>query len=302
MATSSSIDISKFQNLEFWNRLCPNLNISEQTPLDEFTDNTLQEKLRDDDWQQCKSLIQEDGYFAYDSWFKPASIQRLCDCLEKLNQAGIPPIFSFVYDEFWQMLTGLEPLFDDLLEGEYQFLPAIWVWHVKHENQTAFAPHRDQVRDAAVDDEDHLDYLTIWVPLTDLNHLSSCICVLPASADPDYGMDTKSVVVEDLQDIRTLQGKRGSVFCWATGLIHWGTRQSPMGQPRMSVGFYVQNPEAECHYPPPIDFKKPIPFKQRLAVIGQQIIFYSREAGPEQIEMANALVRLGDEEPTTANL
>ena len=185
-------------------------------------------------------------------------------------------------------MLQLDPLLSDLVD-EYWLLPAVWAWHVTPDKQTAFSPHRDQIREVAVDDEDHLDYLTIWIPLTDLNHLSSSICVLPASLDPDYDAGEAGVRVEDLQNVRSLQGKRGSVFCWATGLAHWGTRQSEFGQPRMSVGLYIQNPEAECLDPPPLDFTKPFSLDQRLQLIGQQIVNYSREADSELLKLAGEL-------------
>ena len=48
--------------------------------------------------------------------------------------------------------------------------------------------------------------------VVDLNHLSSHMCVLPASGDPDYEDCTKEIRVENLQDVRALQGSAGSVF------------------------------------------------------------------------------------------
>ena len=60
----------------------------------------------------------------------------------------------------------------------------------------------------------------------------------------------------------------------------------------MSVGFYVQNPDAECHYPPPLDFSEPLSLNQRLAIIGQQILFYSREAKDDELTLAKNLAQM----------
>lgn len=292
MATKNSkVDIEKFFSQKFWEELCPHLTISSDTLLSGSTRDCTQPR-RESDWEQSKELINEDGYFVYESWFEPEFIDGLAECFEKLQNEKLLPVFCFVYDEFWELFLHLEPLLTDLVD-EYWLLPAVWAWHVTPEKQTAFSPHRDQVRDADVDDDDHLDYLTIWIPLTDLNHLSSSICVLPASLDPDYDADTAAVRVEDLQNVRSLQGPRGSVFCWTTGLAHWGTRQSDFGPPRVSVGLYIQNPEAECLDPPPMDFSKPFSLEQRLSLIGQQIIDYARDADPELLEFASALCQRG---------
>ena len=232
----------------------------------------------------------EDGYFAYEGWFDQRQIDRMRACFDQLESNGIHPVFAFVYDEFWDLLMQMDPLFSDLLD-DYECLPAVWSWFVRPDNQSAFAPHRDQVREVSIDDEEHLDYLTIWIPLTDLNHLSSAICVLPASLDPDYENCTAEIQVESLHNVRSLQGKRGSEFCWTTQLAHWGTRQSDHGPPRMSVGYYIKRTEAEnLEEQPALDFSSPLTLPQRLAIIGQQIKNYSRSASAEELEFAEQLI------------
>ena len=290
MATGTrKLALNEISQLAFWQALCADLTITTSDPLAEQFQARDLSQVRKDDWEVCKSTVHQDGYFAYESWFESDRMDRLATCMQSLSNQGIPPIFCFVFDEFWELFFQLRPMLEDLV-GEYWLLPAVWAWHVTGDNQSAFAPHRDQVRDVSVDDDEHLDYLTIWIPLTDLNHLTSYMCVLPASADPDYDAGTDQVVIENLQDIRALQGPRGSVFCWTTGLVHWGTRQSRLGQPRMSVGVYIQNPEAECYDPTPMDFDQPFPLECRLALIGQQIIHYSRDADNDLLSLSQALI------------
>lgn len=283
------IDLETCRSIEFWRNLCPQLSISTESGLGRHE--ALQVPTLDNEkWSVCKATIAEDGYFAYDSWFACAKIDLMAECLRQLEARQIHPVFAFVFDEFWELLLEIRPMFSDLL-GEYDCLPAVWSWFVRPEMQTAFSPHRDQVREVFIDDEDHLDYLTVWIPLTDLSHLSSNICVLPASLDPDYEECTKNIRVENLQDVRSLQGKRGSVFCWTTQLAHWGTKQSKHGPPRMSVGYYIKRPNAESMDDgPPIDFDAPLLLPARLAIIGQQIIDYSRIANDDQLAFAAKLV------------
>jgi len=283
------MEITHLKDISWWQSLCPELNVTEDKPVDQLSPPNPRTEIRQDEWEVCKELINEEGYFAYDSFFDPSLVESLANAFDVLDQAGVPPIFSLVYDEVWELMHRLHPMMADLV-GDYWMLPAVWAWHVKASNQTAFAPHRDQVREAAPDDEDHLDYLTIWIPLTDLNYLSSCMCIVPASADPDYDMGTKKVIVEDLQSIRMLQGRKGSVFCWTTGMIHWGTKQSSFGEPRKSIGLCVQNPEAECYDSPPIDYSCAYNLGSRLSIIGQQIINYSREADDAVLKLAQQLI------------
>lgn len=282
------IDVKQLQDPEFWRHRCPDLRVSESMALEELCPQTCP-TIQPEHWETCQITIHQDGYFAYDGWFAAELIDRLADCFDRLEEVGLPPAFCFVFDEAWILIQQLAPLLDELV-ADYCFLPAMWAWHVTSETQTAFAPHRDQVRDVGTEDDEHLDYLTFWIPLTDLNHLSSCISVLPASADPDYDQGTTETTIHNLQDVRTLQGSKGSVFCWATGLIHWGTKQSSLGEPRKSIGIYTQNPESECYDPPPIDLTQAYSLSQRLAMIGQQIYNYSRGADEKLLSVANQLL------------
>lgn len=283
-----------YQDKEFWRSLCPDLTLSENEPIACKSNRIIDSNIHGDEWNQCKQLICEDGYFAYESFFTTGFVQRLASCLAHLDESGIPPVLCFVYDEFWEVLLQLDTLLSDLL-GPYTLLPAVWAWIVKPTDQTAFTPHRDLTRPTSVDNENHLDYLTLWIPLTDLNHLSSSIFLVPASLDPDYDKDTQRVNVENLQDIRSLQVAKGSVLGWTVGLAHWGTKQSRLGEPRMSIGYYVQKAEAECLETPPVELSVPFSLPRRLSIVGDQILMYSRSRENELIEFAKTLVELGEQ-------
>lgn len=285
------IEMAKLRDVQFWQTLCPEMTITEQLSLAETSTFGEGNQLDQDHWAQCKESIQTDAYFVYDSYFPIGFTDRLAACMKQVDEAGLPPVFCFVFDEFWELLLQLDPMLQDLL-NDYDILPAVWGWFVKPEQQTAFAPHRDGVRDVATDDEEHLDYLTIWVPLTDLNHRSSCISVLPASCDADYDKGTDKIRITDQQEVRSLQAKRGSVMCWTIGLAHWGTKQIDPENPRMSVGYFVQNADADCLVPPPIDLTEPLPIERRLAIIGQQILDYARDERQETLQMAEHLVAM----------
>ena len=81
-------------------------------------------------------------------------------------------------------------------------------------------------------------------------------------------------------------------MCWPPGLAHWGTKQSRFGEPRMSVGYFVQKSEAEILVPPALELDQALTLTRRLNIIGQQIIDYSREASDQDLNMAQRLVEL----------
>lgn len=281
-----------YLDISFWQSICPHLTITEGSPIRPPLD-PKDLRIRESDWLLCKQLIREDGYFAYESYFETELTDRLAEGLRTMDKKGIPPVFSFLYDEYWQVLQLLDPLLSDLL-GAYKLLPAVWSWLVKSTEQTGFSPHRDVTRETSIENPNHLDYLTVWIPLTDLNHLSSSIFVLPASLDPRYDQNTQRTDVDNLQDIRSLQAPKGSVLAWAVGLAHWGSTQSKHGDPRMSIGYYVQKAEADCVDGPPIDLEVPFPLRQRLSIVGDQILSYSRDRDMDLINFAKSLVDLNE--------
>lgn len=291
MQSHPQLDLSEIIKSTFWKTICPDLAITEDQSLESFSDFGESRILDETDWNTCLSTVNEDGYFAYPSWFDPKNILRLKTCFLQLESAGIHPVFAFVFDEFWDLLLQMDPIFSEIWD-EYELMPNVWSWLVRNDTQTAFPPHRDMVRHVEIVDEEHLDYLTVWIPLSDLNHLSSCMCLIPASLDPNYESETQNATVEDLQTIRCLQGPAGSVFCWSTQLVHWGTRQSRWGEPRLSVGFFVKNAEAGALDDQSLDLSGKLSLQDRLRIIGRQILDYDRKAEPTTLEFAKRLIEI----------
>ena len=275
----------QFDQPEFWHRLIPELTIEESVPLAETSTFGTTLELSPDHWEPAQRCLQEQGYLAYPGWLHPSLMDQLAAAFLTLERNDLPTIFAFVYDQFWDVLLQLDPLLSELID-DYELPAAIWTWLVRPENGTAFPPHRDQIRDAGLGDDEHLDYLTLWIPLTDLNHASSNICVVPASVDPDYGQGINRTRIDDLQSIRCLQGPRGSVFAWTTGLIHWGTAQLDPSCPRMSIGACVQSPDAYCYDPPLLSFYEPFPLADRLAIVARQIINYAPRMDSDWLQWA----------------
>lgn len=59
----------------------------------------------------------------------------------------------------------------------------------------------------------------------------------------------------------------------------------------MSVGYFVQCAGAELiEDDPPLDLSEPLSISQRLSIVGQQIINYSREADDDLLRIAASLI------------
>ena len=99
------IQFDQFKKLEYWQSLCPELTITEPEPLTEISSFGKNLELRTGDWEVCKDLINQDGYFAYDSWYQRDLIDRLSKSFATLDAQGIPCVFAFVYDELGAFAT-----------------------------------------------------------------------------------------------------------------------------------------------------------------------------------------------------
>ena len=126
-----------------------------------------------------------------------------------------------------------------------------WAWNFPPDSgSSGFSPHRDggvvdydwfpegkPVRDNG------LPLLgTIWIPLTDVTPLNSCMYLLPVDKDPHVpdNLDATTIRQESIQDIRALPCKAGSILYWNPNVLHWGSNGSEYaGEPRMSFATYL---------------------------------------------------------------
>lgn len=169
----------------------------------------------------------DEGYFKVDSLIPESEIQPLAHVVTAVSYEGYPPVFAFVYDEFWRLLARYSRVVEPVLGKDYKLkLADPWIWHIDKED-AGFAPHRDLPMQAS-----HADgspaILSLWIPLSDATPLNGCIYVLPTQRDPNFPdkLDKNEVRLEDLQNIRAVPAAAGSVLAWSPAILHWGSRSS----------------------------------------------------------------------------
>jgi len=233
-----------------------------------------------------------EGYFHAPPLIATAQAARLAQVVDSLVQRGIPPVFCLVYDAFWQMFAGLDPLLRSLLGEEVRMMPTdIWAWHVgRQDGATGWGPHRDLPRADAVRANGLPRLLNVWVPLTDVSPDHACMYVLPAHLDPNFPqhIDGGDFSLRDWQNIRALPTRAGSALGWNTQVLHWGGRSSGRADvPRISVGIYFHSADCDLHEINPdvarqgftsLPFGRglQLPFAARLEAIAGAIYMYNR--------------------------
>lgn len=220
-----------------------------------------------------ESRVRREGYFRLRHDFG-LDLGAMAQTITALVADGIPPVFAFVYDEFWSLFHALDPVYGGVL-GRYGLLPDFWVWHVDaSQGDAGWKPHRDKGRQSLRPDGSPLS-LSTWIPLTDATPLNSCMYVVPADRDPTYGTERETEWLFELPSIRALPAVPGDVMMWTQALMHWGSRGSRSEKsPRISVSLEVQSTEAPPFNRPFLPSGQLIPFAMRLALIGKQMLQY----------------------------
>lgn len=278
----------------FWRALNPDLTITEQpaaglTPYD----------VPWLDGAAVRARLATEGHFVTPPIAGAEDVARLAGAIGRVVDAGFPPGFALVYDEFYQLYARLEALFAAVLGPRSLFLPKdFWAFHVPpgdaaRTRWTAFNPHRDWIgSDPAVLAGESPLVLTAWVALTDVTPLDSCLYVVPADCDAEYRTATSAAVDEAnvrWQDIRALPAAAGSVVLLSSHIAHWGSRSSALaGGPRVSVTACRQSRAAAPFQKWTVDLDGPVPFADRLTWIYDAI---SQITGKSEARAVEALLK-----------
>ena len=269
-----------------WRLLNPDESIEENASLKP----TASYRLTSREVENQSDLLKQDGYCYIPSAIDTQKVDRMLACVRLMIRNGIPPVFCFVYDIFWQLILDLDPILREVLHGGYHVIQNAWTWVVDgKKTANYFPPHRDLSDDEDfIDEEGRPTLLSVWIPLTDVTTQSSCMYVLPASRDPEYPHDAigwrkkwadeghRLWKAEELVNIRALPAPKGSFLGWNAGVFHWGSEPHPKAPERISIGYYFHAANAKKKHPVLLDLSKPFPFQQRLCVILEAMRLYGK--------------------------
>ncbi len=267
--------------------------------------------------QETKTLFELEGY-AHLYQQLDLDLSSYTTLLKKMFDADLPPVFAFVYDEFWELQARLKFIVESFLAEGSKLMPTVWIWYVdptkereilQQENKELvtrtlysgfYGPHRDKGKKGLYPDGSP-KILSFWLPLTEATPLNSCIYIAPANRDPTYNTDEEESWQFQRPDIRALPAKPGDILFWNEAVVHWGSRPAPGRKvpPRVSIGFeYISKDCLEkCTH---FDIDTFPDFQTRLEIIALQFKLYVTSEGfpsvlIDFIKAHNRLVREGRE-------
>jgi hypothetical protein len=250
----------------FWKAMAPDFHVCEDKDPQVLN-------MSDEQKQGANADLIREGYFHWKGAGINSPFEDMANLFAKLVVKGLPPVFSFVFDELWELNRQLNDFLKTSLHDDYAMMPDFWAWMVQP-GEAGWQPHRDKGPGCLFPDRSPKS-LTVWIPVTKARPLNGCMYVLPADRDSKYAISQG--FDGNLADIRALPGDPGDAFFWTQHVFHWGSHSAEKHDlpPRMSVAFEYQRTDLPAYNTPLLDPMKLPDFESRLALIAKQVLQYT---------------------------
>lgn len=158
----------------------------------------------------------------------------LVETMRALQTRGLPPVFAYVLEAFWEPLARLVPIVESVI-GPCEVLADGWAWDIPPTaGRAGWAPHRgayELVRQA----DGRPGLVNVWVALSDVTRETACMHVLPLSKDSGYP-DALRREPFDSEHAVAYPLAAGSALFWDASSLHWGGPMLP-GAPHARVAY-----------------------------------------------------------------
>ena len=271
----SPTNLNRLATVEYWKALNPGMSITDypfQAPADTEVCAPSAEV------QRCVQQMREEGHFRLGSVLSNERMARMAQVVVNIVEAGYPPAFAYVYDDFWQVFRDLSPVLTPMYGEYYRVVINLWAWHISPSDaHHGFKPHRDLIGKQTLQSDGSPVIGTVWIPLTDVTTLHACMYVLPTNQDPNVPgkMESFSIPKESVQAIRALPAEAGSILGWNSYALHWGSKSSKWADgPRISIATYIKRAEEQGFNSVSVQSSQFLNLEKRLAVIGENLAHY----------------------------
>lgn len=243
------------------------------------------------------------------------SVNQLASTIDRLELAHWPPVFCFMCDAVWDLVSTR--LWDEmrlLLGDDCVLEQSVFAWSLKPPAVTGIntnrigqsfgLPHRDfSASEALGDDGKTPQLLTVWIPVNDATLENGCMYVVPREFDEnfdrpeDHGHMRSATAVRGtsvcklrfpVNGARALPAQSGSLLVWNGNTIHWGAgcSQYTSSPPRKSIAmtFFRRSSAVarrqldgnEAGVPITQECARDMSSNRRLALIARSLLLYNQ--------------------------
>ena len=214
--------------------------------------------------------LAERGFLSLGGLLPKEIAERAREIILRLDGAGWPPIFAFMYDQPWQLVNGAWAYAEQILGGPCVLEPSLAAFHLnyrkdrakEHYMGTNFGlPHRDYTYSASTFRDGSPKILSVWIPLNEVTTSNGCMYVVPREFDGNFdkdgsyehlqvqtegGLKGQQFLHFPLNGIMPLPGKAGSLVCWFGNTIHWGSscHSTMADDPRSSIALVFRRKDS----------------------------------------------------------
>lgn len=275
--------MAEFEDPAYWETLSDGLHVTDNQPaaLDQCR-KSRKAAVGDDEEEDAAALhelLNEQGFvvlpplLCHPGNSSSLLFARLQQTVLNLRAAGWPPVFIFLYDEFW--IEVVDPLFDvceRLLGKGCSMASDLNCWCLRapeaaqgtYIGQNFGEPHRDMAyRKCFSPDvqtgEPSVACLNAWVPINPVgaNARNGAMRVMPRQADPHFadqhhqGYKMRDTCCLSSPAAKCIEAVAGSAVMWLPCVMHWGgSCESPDLEPRISIAAAVFRPGQAKTYGP----------------------------------------------------
>lgn len=248
--------------------------------------------------EHLPTALATEGVARIEGLLSPPRAAAMSACLEAIAALGLPGVFAYTLDAFWEPLDRLVPLVEAAL-GPVDVLADAWAWHIPPgPGRAGWPPHRGVYENVRGDDG-RPGFVNVWVALAPVTRETACMHVVPFSKDPGYpDALTREPLATEGAVAYEMAG--GEALLWDAASIHWGGPMLP-GAPHARTSFsYTLRAKSLRGSTALGDFEtvadwRALRLADRLDLVAQQLIGYGHmdpELAPAVTEWARTLVRL----------
>jgi ectoine hydroxylase-related dioxygenase (phytanoyl-CoA dioxygenase family) len=275
-----------------WRKLAPSLTLSPQLNLAANDHPAFSEPAKAGFYDN----ICREGYATTDIVIDVESRNRMVRGIDEILSRNFSAIWALMYDEFWDMYARFAPIARYILGEHYLHVTGNYAFVIDNSDQAAgWGAHRDLPHANSLRPDGSPEIMSFWVALTDATPLNSCLYCVPASRDPNYPDNLRSLEIPKVEDIECMPVRAGQAVGLNHSLLHWGSRSSRRGQDRrISVVFDLQRGDCDAYHYSLIDIRKPLSFEQRAAYVAHNVLWLSKynvSFSHANLRLARSIVR-----------